>query len=295
MDEKTELMDKYKSLISKGDDEALFQAFDIVINLQNTSLLESFFESYRSHLYKLDPILFIGKHISYYLVSDDPKTALDVLRKYQDAPFISLDVEDFMKELEEEIKKNYFLSSKKEYEFEQVQKDFYSFNEDRIIRAIKFLNECNIRKYISFIKELLLSELEYRFKILILFILIEQKVDYYFEVIDDDKEQFEFNPQNEKLPFQKNKYLEGIKYLDNLNESPSVIDTAKEMLNITEVRMFPKSILDDNDIYAVCEVLVYIAKKSLHEKCSVEKVSFDSHLTLDEINNIATIINQYLN
>lgn len=294
MNDKTSLMEKYESLINKGDDEALFQAFDIIINLQDINLLNSFFESYRSHLYNLDPILFMGKHVSYYLVSDNPKAALEVLRKYQDAPFISLDVEDFMKELGNEIKKNYFISSKKEYEFEQVQKDFYSFNEDRIIRAIKFLNECNIRKYISFIKDLLLSELEYRFKILILFILIEQKVDYNFEVIDDN-DKFIFNPLNEKLPFQKSNYLEGIKYIDSLNEAPSIINTAKEMLNITEVRMFPKSILDDNDIYAVCEVLIYLAKKSLNEKCSLEKVSFDSHLSLDEINSIATIINRNLN
>ena len=110
---------------------------------------------------KADPIKFIGYHIDFYVCHERYLESLNLLHFYQEAPFISLDVDDFLKDLEKEIKDIFSPKKVNSYQIENLKKDLYSSNEDKIMCAIKFLDESNVRNYLSLIKEFLKSNANY--------------------------------------------------------------------------------------------------------------------------------------
>ena len=125
----------------------------------------------------------------------------------------------------------------------------------------------------------------------ILFILIEQSINDIFKVTDGDK-MFEFNPSQTLLPFDREDYKNVSNYIKNQNENPSVINTAVELLNTLEVKMFPSSIINECDEYGnIAEILIFVAKKYLLENPSFSQLVYNTQMTEIELNKIINIIN----
>ena len=78
----------------------LFVEMKELINKQNDDEFE-FFISNHQELLKEDPILFISNHVSYYAIKEDVNKVLEVISFYQNAPYISMTVEDLLKELKQ--------------------------------------------------------------------------------------------------------------------------------------------------------------------------------------------------
>ena len=294
--EKEQLLKEYNDLLLCNDTASLFKLFDIITMLQDDEKLSSFIINNKQKLMKEDPILFIGKHVHYYLCEDRINEGIALLKQYQDAPFISVKVEEFMQELMNEINKSITPRKPSSYNFENVKIDINSNQPERIAKAIKYLSESNIRNHLNYLKTVLIdTKLNYKFKILIEFILIEQGVNERISIRKDDGDTFSIIPANMVLPFETNYFKEGESYLSSCNESPSIIESALELFKIVEVRTYPfsfKSIVD-NPLYA-CEIFLYLSKEMFYESPDIEDLILNTSYLREEIDEIINKIREII-
>lgn len=286
-----EIKNKIAELEKSDDIRDLFLAMKLVSNTFDEDLLSDFIKKYKDKIYKKDPILFIGYHVNFYVLQEKYIEALQVLKCYQNEPFINLTTDDFMNDLEKEIKKLMTPTKQHKYSLLDAEQDIYSQNEDKLSKAISFLSQYNVRNCLLFFKDALISSISYYSKILLQFILIEQSVNDVFKVSNGEKE-FEFNPSQTLLPFDRENYKNVSNYIKNQNESPSVINTAIEILNTLEVKMFPSSITNECEEYEnIGEILIFVAKKYLLENPSFSKLVYDTQMTEIDLNKIINNIN----
>lgn len=286
-----EIKNKIAELEKSDDIKDLFLAMKLVSNTFDEDLLSDFIKKYKDKIYKKDPILFIGHHVNFYVLQEKYIEALQVLKCYQNEPFINLTTDDFMNDLEKEIKKLMTPTKQHKYSLLDAEQDIYSQNEDKLSKAISFLSQYNVRNCLPFFKEALISSISYYSKILLQFILIEQSVNDVFKVSNGEKE-FEFNPSQTLLPFDRENYKNVSNYIKNQNESPSVINTAIEILNTLEVKMFPSSITNECEEYEnIGEILIFVAKKYLLENPSFSKLVYDTQMPEIDLNKIINNIN----
>ena len=286
-----EIKNKIAELEKSDDIKDLFLAMKLVSNTFDEDLLSDFIKKYKDKIYKKDPILFIGHHVNFYVLQEKYIEALQVLKCYQNEPFINLTTDYFMNDLEKEIKKLMTPTKQHKYSLLDAEQDIYSQNEDKLSKAISFLSQYNVRNCLPFFKEALVSSISYYSKILLQFILIEQSVNDVFKVSNGEKE-FEFNPSQTLLPFDRENYKNVSNYIKNQNESPSVINTAIEILNTLEVKMFPSSITNECEEYEnIGEILIFVAKKYLLENPSFSKLVYDTQMTEIDLNKIINNIN----
>lgn len=286
-----EIKNKIAELEKSDDIRDLFLAMKLVSNTFDEDLLSDFIKKYKDKIYKKDPILFIGYHVNFYVLQEKYIEALQVLKCYQNEPFINLTTDDFMNDLEKEIKKLMTPTKQHKYSLLDAEQDIYSQNEDKLSKAISFLSQYNVRNCLPFFKDALISSISYYSKILLQFILIEQSVNDVFKVSNGEKE-FEFNPSQTLLPFDRENYKNVSNYIKNQNESPSVINTAIEILNTLEVKMFPSSVTNECEEYEnIGEILIFVAKKYLLENPSFSKLVYDTQMTEIDLNKIINNIN----
>lgn len=286
-----EIKNKIIELEKSNDIKDLFLAMKLISSTFDEELLSDFIKKYKDKIYKKDPILFIGHHVNFYVLQEKYIEALQVLKCYQNEPFINLTTDDFMNDLEKEIKKLMTPTKQHKYSLLEAEQDIYSQNEDKLSKAISFLSQYNVRNCLPFFKDALISSISYYSKILLQFILIEQSVNDIFKVTDGDK-MFEFNPSQTLLPFDRENYKNVSNYIKNQNENPSVINTAVELLNTLEVKMFPSSIINECDEYGnIAEILIFVAKKYLLENPSFSQLVYNTQMTEIELNKIINIIN----
>ena len=286
-----EIKNKIAELEKSDDIRDLFLAMKLVSNTFDEDLLSDFIKKYKDKIYKKDPILFIGYHVNFYVLQEKYIEELQVLKCYQNEPFINLTTDDFMNDLEKEIKKLMTPTKQHKYSLLDAEQDIYSQNEDKLSKAISFLSQYNVRNCLPFFKDALISSISYYSKILLQFILIEQSVNDVFKVSNGEKE-FEFNPSQTLLPFDRENYKNVSNYIKNQNESPSVINTAIEILNTLEVKMFPSSITNECEEYEnIGEILIFVAKKYLLENPSFSKLVYDTQMTEIDLNKIINNIN----
>ena len=157
--------------------------------------------------------------------------------------------------------------------------------------AIKFLDESNVRNYLSLIKEFLKSNANYNYKVLIEFVLVSQKIDEVILIKNRENKLFEFNPSKNVLPFEKSKFIEATNYLNKLNENPTDIFYALEFLKQIEIKSYPNSIFEKENVYSICEIIIYMVKDSLKENHSMEKLKHDIQMDEVEIKQIIDFIN----
>lgn len=275
---------KLKALEGKDDTESLFMRFVLINELQSEEELDAFLLEYQEQIFKEDPRTTIAFHVDFYLRQNLLYEAIKTLEQYQTRPYISMEVEEFMTEM----KKKIFDEEKrhqKSHSDEELYKCLLSNKEDKIVYAISELSTRNINLHFQAIQKFLLSDANYKYKPLILFILVMQKSDHIFKV-KRGEDIFEFNPKKHKLPFDKAKYKECVNYLDANQDSAQVITSAKEMLNQIEIINYPKSIFD---VYE-CEYLSlllydlsasYLGLNSIKENilkrfsCTIEAIEKD--------------------
>ncbi len=269
------------------DSEKRFSILNTIVSSGNEDELKFFIEN-NQDLLKVDPILFISQHVMFYALKEEPSNVLSVIDYYKNAPYISMEVEDFLNELKEKFVKEYNKKDKK-FNEEDVKPYLLSKNESKILRALNYLSKANIRSYLPLVKEfLLLEDIAYKYKTLVLFILVEQKVD---EVINIYRagEILKINPINLKLPFEEDVYLEAKDYFDKTCD-PSLFDVSLEVLNTVHIRTFPNSILEEYNPELIVDLCIDLVRKMILNKPYDNKTKEKYHLDDDEMVEILTKI-----
>lgn len=269
-------------------EEKMFDQMELLSNSDDEEGLLFFIDTHKE-LLKKDPIKFISYHISFYANKEDITKSLQVVEYYKSAPYISMEVEDFLNEMKEELEK---LTKRKnnEYSLEDISRLIYSNNENAIVSGLHALSKKNIRNHMDMIKDFLLSNQASKYKSLALFILIEQRVNERIEVKKNNT-LYSLNPSVMKLPFEDEKYQGLIEELEGLNENIDVIENAKEILNTVQIKAYPKSYIDDLNERICAKIFVNVAKKFMGLE---EEFIVSSECNNDSNKNISVIIDEII-
>lgn len=251
------------------EDEKRFSQMNTIISSGNEDELKFFIDN-NQDLLKVDPVLFISNHVMFYALKEQPSNVLSVIEHYKNAPYISMEVEDFLNELKEKMLKAYETKEKK-FDESKLRPYLLSKTEGKIIRALNYLSTVNIRMHLDLVREFLLKDdISYKYKTLALFMLVEQKVDSVFEVYKDDGK-FSINPINLKLPFDNDLYIEAKNYLKKVCP-PSFYDEALEIFNSIHIRTYPDSILEEYNPNLVVDVCVDITRGLYQEDPHTQEI-----------------------
>lgn len=238
----------------------LFEEMNELIKKQNDEEFEFFIEKYKDELIKEDPIIFISNHVSYYAFKEDVDKVLEVITYYKNAPYISMKVEDLLNDLKKEIEKNFHHKPIKD---EEVINALLSGNEELIAFALNYLSKANIRNFIKPVNEFLLQDIPYKYKTLVLFMLVEQKYEKEVFFIKNGVN-YTIIPSYLDLPFDNLEYQETKKLIEEENIDPQIKKYAIEIMNICQIKEFPDSYLTYDNCLYMRDIFIDMANTYLH-------------------------------
>ena len=279
-----------KRVIWVNNMNKLFVEMKELINKQNDDEFE-FFIANHQELLKEDPILFISNHVSYYAIKENVNKVLEVISFYQNAPYISMTVEDLLKELRQNVER--LNAPRKTITIEELKTNLLSKNEEKIASCFDYLSKVNIRIYLDIVKEFLLQDVSYKYKTLALFILIEQKVDEDLKVLKDGLV-YTLNPNMLELPFDTYEYQESKRLIEVLNEDPQVKDYAIEIMNTCQIKEFPDSFLTLDNVDFMKDIFIHMAKTYLCLQSSLIELSRRHEISISKCEEIISELNQII-
>lgn len=232
-----------------------------------------------------DPIKIITTHVAYYAEKERPDKVLQVIEKYKSMPYISMEVEELLNSLKEEVTKAYS-KPKHEVSKESLEKALLSSNEEQIAAACQHLATLNIRDYMDVIEKFLLSDIKYKYKTLAVFILMDQGVTSEVK-IKRGKRTFTLLPASLEAPFEKDSYKEVKNIIEKNNQITSTISKAAiECLNNIVIKSFPYDYLENEDSLYIAELLISLAKKFYSEEYNLEYISQEYGKPLQDVNDL---------
>lgn len=241
-----------------------------------------FLQNNEDQLLKEDPILFIGLKTDYYIQREEFEQGLNVISYYQRANYISMEVEDFLRELKDEILKELKSNNKSDYSDEKLKEDLLSLNENKTYNALRELSNKNVYKFLDVIKEFLKINKNEKMQKLLLIILMEQHVNNEYE-FKFDTQKIKLNPSKLTYPFEQELYKNIISIIEKENKDPSVINRKEEIVKIIFVQAFPFNPFDNISLQDIYQYINYLDN---------ETIGKDNNIILDK--NILNKLRNYL-
>lgn len=269
----------------------LFKKMDELIAKQDDQEFEFFIDNHQE-LLKEDPVLFISKHVYYYAYNDRVNKVLETINYYKNRPYISMTVEDLLNELKEQVEKMN-LNDSPSLNKETLISYLKSNNEEKISYALDYLSKTNIRGYINEVQDFLLSDVKYKYKTLVLFMLIEQN---YEDEIKTKKNGLIYTliPSFLDLPFDTIEYQEEKRLIEESNEEIDVKKNAIEMMNIVQIKEFPDSFISLNELDLMKDIFIYTAKKFMLIDVDISLISKRNNISLQKIKEMQELIEKII-
>jgi hypothetical protein len=250
----------------------------------NDEEVEFFIDNNLSDLIKA-PVKLISAHVSYYAEKERPDKVLQVVEKYKSMPYISMEVEELLNNLKEEVTKAYS-RPKHEVTKADLEKALLSSNEEKIASACQHLASLNIRDYMDLVEKFLLSDIKYKYKTLAVFILMDQGVTSEIKIKRGNRI-FSLLPSSLEPPFEKETYRIVKNLIERNNEITSSISKASiECLNNIVIKAFPYDYLENEDSNYIADLLINLAKKFYDEEYDLELIAEKYNKPLQDVNDL---------
>lgn len=276
-----------------NEDKLLFDKLHELMYSEDEEKFLSFLFEHKD-LLKREPALYIKYHVSFYMNLEQYDKAKKVINNYKELPYISMEIEDLYKELLDEINHIKSISSEKNYDELQLKKMLFSSKEESIVVALRNLAKQNIRMHLELIKEFLISDANYKFKTLAIFILQEQGVNLDIKVLKNGKI-FTYNPVKLKSPFEDERYIICYNQIVEITQKePSLSKLAIEFLNTIQIKEFPSTLLDLYDPILFAEILVDITYTSIDRETNAIQIKDKYNLSDEDFDQMLIEISKVL-
>ena len=271
-----------------------------LVNKQDEEEFLFFINNYQEELLKEDPVSFISFHVDFYALKDDINKTLEVVNYYKNAPYISMEVEDMLNELKNKLERYRDSQNKgqKSKSNDELERELFSNNENAIASALTYLSKQNIRMYIPLLKKFLISsDVVYKYKTLVLFILVEQKIDEEIDVYKDGLI-YTITPSLLELPFDTYEYQLCKEEIEKTSFDNSIKNIAVELLNTVQIKEYPSSFVDMDNIQLMKDIFIQMAisyldptKKDIDEKV-IRSISTKHAITSASVKEIIQELNE---
>ena len=271
-----------------------------LVNKQDEEEFLFFINNYQDELLKEDPVSFISFHVDFYALKDDINKTLEVVNYYKNAPYISMEVEDMLNELKNKLERYRDSQNKgqKTKSNDELEKELFSNNENAIASALTYLSKQNIRMYIPLLKKFLISsDVVYKYKTLVLFMLVEQKIDEEIDVYKDGLI-YTITPSLLELPFDTYEYQLCKEEIEKTSDDNSIKNIAVELLNTAQIKEYPSSFVDMDNIQLMKDIFIQMAisyldptKKDIDEKV-IRSISTKHAITSESVKEIIQELNE---
>ena len=249
----------------------------IIYSESNLVDLNNFLNEHSSFLLENDPKALIGSHCEYFIIRKDMFNALKAIEYYQSLPYISMDVEDYMKELKEGILKYQKSCENSSYTFQDLEKELLSNQDAKIYHAIEKLYSMNARNYIDLINTLLKTNKNEKAHRLLLICLVEQDLNKEFTFYLGGVYR-KINPSLQQLPFLSDEYNEFIKYIKSKEKNPDELNRKIELYKMFYVLVYPDNIYLGYDNDTIYNVISRINKELTGFNTSMSSSSLENDL-----------------
>ena len=271
-----------------------------LVNKQDEEEFLFFINNYQDELLKEDPVSFISFHVDFYALKDDIAKTLEVVNYYKNAPYISMEVEDMLNELKNKLERYRDSQNKgqKSKSNDELERELFSNNENAIASSLTYLSKQNIRMYIPLLKKFLISsDVVYKYKTLVLFMLVEQKIDEEIDVYKDGLI-YTITPSLLELPFDTYEYQLCKEEIEKTSFDNSIKNIAVELLNTVQIKEYPSSFVDMDNIQLMKDIFIQMAisyldptKKDIDEKV-IRSISTKHAITSESVKEIIKELNE---
>ena len=261
-------MNKYQQIINKLKDTKNNDELFILLNAYiNEKLYEDAIKliENNSQLVKEKPLHIIKLHIELLLSLELFDEASIAYKKYLELPYISQEVEEYLKEIPSLIEERKDVNKNKTYTIDEIDEILTShYDQGKIMDVLFSLDNYNILKLLTPIEIFLLrKDVHPNLRTYALISLVSNNISSPVQILKDGKK-ITVVPNKLKPPFCDDNFKKVIKYIESeLYKDPSVQQIAFQLLNNYVLDCYPDDVLNDVDLDEFCLALTSLAKDYL--------------------------------
>ena len=261
-------MNKYQQIINKLKDTKNNDELFILLNAYiNEKLYEDAIKliENNSQLVKEKPLHIIKLHIELLLSLELFDEASIAYKKYLELPYISQEVEEYLKEIPSLIEERKDVNKNKTYTIDEIDEILTShYDQGKIMDVLFSLDNYNILKLLTPIEIFLLrKDVHPNLRTYALISLVSNNISSPVQILKDGNK-ITVVPNKLKPPFCDNNFRKVIKYIESeLYKDPSIQQIAFQLLNNYVLDCYPDDVLNDVDLNEFCLALTSLAKDYL--------------------------------
>ena len=261
-------MNKYQQIINKLKDTKNNDELFILLNAYiNEKLYEDAIKLIKnnSQLVKEKPLHIIKLHIELLLSLELFDEASIAYKKYLELPYISQEVEEYLKEIPSLIEERKDVNKNKTYTIDEIDEILTShYDQGKIMDVLFSLDNYNILKLLTPIEIFLLrKDVHPNLRTYALISLVSNNISSPVQILKDGNK-ITVVPNKLKPPFCDDNFRKVIKYIESeLYKDPSVQQIAFQLLNNYVLDCYPDDVLNDVDLNEFCLALTSLAKDYL--------------------------------
>jgi len=287
---------KYSDIIEltnkSSDAESVSYRINALIAIENYKAALHEIEIHKETLYKKNPLTCMNLHIELLLHLKMYVEAINVNKEYSERPYISQQVEEFLREVPNKI-----IASQKRNEINNLYKDenevkklFMDSKDEMLLSsAIYNLKKLDIIPYLSSLLVLLKrKDVSDDIKTLALIILVSKKVDMEVE-INKNNNFVKVNPSKLSAPFNDRQYKEINNLISKVSRDPTIENVAKNLFNQFILNSYPNVIYNDES-NAMAIAFIALAKRYLKADNEVNEVILANGFSVNKIETLMNIL-----
>jgi hypothetical protein len=302
------MMDSLKSLLDKkqydlilsltsgaNDPEALVYRTSAFLAKGDAKSAMAILIDNRALLYKANPVLTLKSNFELRFILHQFDEAYEDLKYFQDQPYVSQEVEEYLQSLPNIIRTNERNQQlAKNYTPEDIERIFKSSTDDyEVLSLLNYLEGAHISDYILYLKDILVSNRHPQVKTYALLLLISQ--NYPMEVtFSKNGSTYHLIPKKLTPPYTGDTFNAFMLYLRDQCADPSVANIAISLCNDYILDIYPEEVISKAEDPLLATALIKLAREYLHSSLGIQGYLDKYQLNKQEVEALATRIKSML-